>query len=237
MHRPLYAIPLLSVAVLTGGGLVACQGGRPTAAAPRPDGLELHDGDLLFQLSERGSAITDVTTGIDALPVEHVGIYLATDCDGRLAAAGIVPPCVLEAIPEEGVTLTPLDTFLARSVADGEERLPLVLVGRVTQPDFDAELSLASALAYLGTPYDSLFMPDDRAIYCSELVQKSYVTRLGREVFAPIPMTFRDATGEILPHWEEFYMRLGLVVPEGEPGSNPGELSRRANVEIIARMF
>lgn len=235
MHRPLYAIPLLSVAVLTGGGLSACRGGGLTAAAQRPDGLELHDGDLLFQLSECGSAITDVTTGIDALPVEHVGIYLATDCDGRLREAEVVPPCVLEAIPEGGVTLTPLDAFLARHVSADD--LPLVLVGRVTQPDFDVALSLEGALRYLGTPYDSLFMPDDRAIYCSELVQKSYVTRLGREVFAAVPMTFRDATGEILPHWEEFYTRLGLVVPEGEPGSNPGELSRRENVEIVARMF
>lgn len=236
MSRPLYALPLLSVAVLTGSGLAACCG-RTATGAPRPDDLELHSGDLLFQLCEEGSAITDVTTGIDALPIEHVAIYLGADCDAAALPAEpiVAPPCVLEAIPEGGVTLTPLDTFLTRHVTADD--LPLVLVGRVCLADFDAELSLARALAYIGTPYDSLFQPDDRAIYCSELVQKSYVTRLGREIFAPIPMTFRDATGDISPHWEQFYTRLGLVVPEGEPGSNPGELSRRPAVQIIARMF
>ncbi len=93
--------------------------------------------------------------------------------------------------------------------------------------------SVRRCLMMVGKPYDDLYLPGDSAIYCSELVQMNYVNAAGEAVFAPIPMSFHDRMGRILDEWIDFYSRHGMQVPEGEPGSNPGELSRRRQVTII----
>ena len=101
-------------------------------------------------------------------------------------------------------------------------------------------------------------MPGDSAVYCSELVQMSFVFRGQRErgaadgtdgtdctdgedyaaeaVFATIPMSFHDSTGRVTEFWTKFYAARGLAVPEGEPGTNPGQLSRDPNVRILGRL-
>ena len=70
----------------------------------------------------------------------------------------------------KAVSLTPLTKFLDR--AKGKEGKPLIAVGRVIV-DCDMATSMSRALSYLGRPYDHFYMPDDKEIYCSELVQKS----------------------------------------------------------------
>ena len=87
----------------------------------------------------------------------------------------------------------------------------------------------------VGKPYDDLYLPGDSTIYCSELVQLNYVTPSGGLVFEPVPMSFHDETGQVTDYWKEFYGRCGMSVPEGEPGSNPGEMSSRPQVTIIGR--
>ena len=54
-----------------------------------------------------------------------------------------------------------------------------------------------------------------------------YVGMDGKPIFGTIPMSFHDSTGRILDYWTEFYRQRGMAVPEGLPGTNPGELSRR----------
>ena len=166
----------------------------------------LRTGDLLFHVVEQGNRITDVTPGM----IDHVAIYTGNDH-------------VIEAIPEKGVVTTPLDSLLHR------ERGHYV-VGRVKRAD--RQQSVSNARRYLGLPYDSLYLPDNEAIYCSELVQLSLVDQRGRKLFAPVPMTFRNADGQIPLSWQQLYQRHGLPVPEGEPGSNPGEMSQRRQVTI-----
>ncbi|MBR5689920.1 MAG: hypothetical protein IKX17_05695, partial [Prevotella sp.] len=100
----------------------------------------------------------------------------------------------------------------------------------------DRRKSLENARLFLGQAYDTLYLPDNDAIYCSELVQLSFVDGHGRPIFQPVPMTFRDSTGQIPSHWQELYRRNGLAVPEGLPGSNPAELSQRKIVKIVGRM-
>lgn len=158
------------------------------------------------------NAITAVTNGTHSLPIDHVGVFHLHDGRGM----------VLEAT-YDGVVETPL--------ADFGQGAAKVLVGRV-RGKIDMVKSLANAHALLGRPYDFLFLPNNGEIYCSELVQQSFVYKDGRKVFAPIPMTFRDSNGAVLPYWQEFYARRLSVVPDGVPGSNPGELSRRQNVRI-----
>ena len=181
----------------------------------------LRDCDLLFQVSPGGNAITAVTSGTAGLQIEHVGIF------ARIGGRAVV----IEAVPSRGVCVTPADSFMLRT--DRASRpLPLV-VGRVTG-GLDAAASLARALSFVGCAYDRLYLADNDMIYCSELVQKSFADSAGRPVFATIPMTFRDSAGHIPAYWQRFYARHGMPVPEGWPGTNPGELSRRRNVEIVA---
>lgn len=197
---------------------------------------DLRGGDLLFVVNGQGNNITDVTDGVDGLGIDHIAVF----SDGN----------VIEAIPEYGVVENPLDSFLVR-LSDRES----VLVGRIE--GLDVEESVTNARKFLGKPYDDIFMPSDSAIYCSELVQKSFVfkdvlkerdqnvkevdskaTGSGTKhfVFGTIPMSFHDSTGNVTEFWTKFYSARGLAVPEGEPGTNPGQLSRDPNVKILGRL-
>ncbi len=179
---------------------------------------EVEEGDLLFVAQAEDNAITEVTQGVDGLAIDHVAILHRIGGDQG-------PLYVLEAIPRQGVVLTPIDSLLAR------EQAAKFVIGRVD--DVDATASVRNAMRYVGKPYDDLFQPGDSTIYCSELVQMCYVDIDGNQVFGTIPMSFHDASGRILDHWTEFYHNRGMAVPEGLPGTNPGQLSRHPNVTII----
>ena len=182
--------------------------------------LAVEEGDLLFVAQADDNAITQVTQGIDNLAIDHVAIM------HRIGGKG-GPLYALEAIPRQGVALTPIDSLVTR------EQGATFVLQRVE--DVDATSSVRKALRYVGLPYDDLFLPGDSAIYCSELVQISYVDRQGRAVFDTIPMSFHDASGRITDHWTEFYRQRGMTVPEGLPGTNPGQLSRHPQVTIIQK--
>ena len=168
----------------------------------------LKSGDLLFHIVSQGNAITDVTPGM----IDHVAIVMSRDS-------------VIEAVGK-GVKTTPIDSLRQQ---DG-----YYLMARVKGAD--SKQSLRNALQYLGRPYDRLYLPNNDAIYCSELVQLSFVDKHGKRLFSPIPMSFHDATGRITDYWRQFYAKHQLEVPEGEPGTNPGELSQRREIRIKGRL-
>jgi hypothetical protein len=179
---------------------------------------QLQEGDLLFCLSAQDNHITQVTEGVEGQRIDHVGIvHLRQDS-----------VYVLEAV-HQGVVLTPVDRFLAR-------RDSLVMAMRLHDTTQVAQ-SVRRALQYVGRPYDFLFMPGDSAFYCSELVQMNYLDARGALVFQPIPMSFHDKTGKVTQFWKDYYARRGMPVPEGEPGSNPGDLSRSQNLRFLFRSF
>lgn len=168
----------------------------------------LKSGDLLFHVVSQGNAITDVTPGM----IDHVAIV--TERDSVIEAVG------------KGVKMTPIDSLRQQ---DGH-----YLVGRVK--GIDSKQSIANAKHYLGRPYDRLYLPDNDAIYCSELVQFSFVNKHGNRLFSPIPMSFHDASGRITDYWIQFYAKHHMEVPEGKPGTNPGELSQRKEIRIKGRL-
>ena len=172
----------------------------------------LRDGDLLFVVVSEENPITEVTRQASAPSIDHVGIYHLHE--GR--------PMVIEA-NTSGVVETPFEDFMQEGAC--------LLVGRVSNHP-DIAQSLRNAHDYLGKPYDFIYMPDDEAIYCSELVLRSFVDRDGNPIFHPVAMSFHDQQGEITPYWKDYYSRRSLDVPEGKDGSNPSELSRRANIKI-----
>ncbi len=187
---------------------------------------QLKTGDLLFAYDPRGNAITAVTSGYHGLKIDHVG-FVVKQKDTVFVA---------EAISSKGVTLTPLADFLAHNTMP-DEHYPSVVRGRL-RVKFDETVLRKRLNHYLGLPYDSLYMPDDSAMYCSELVQKCFVLTDGKAVFPTIPMSFHDADGHITPYWKAFYARHGKSVPEGMSGTNPGQLSREKVVHIrLSRVF
>ena len=48
--------------------------------------------------------------------------------------------------------------------------------------------------------------------------------------------SFHDRTGRITDYWTQFYAQRGMTVPEGQPGTNPAELSKRKAVRIVGRL-
>lgn len=176
------------------------------------------EGDLLFCCSDTANAITAVTSGVGEMPIDHVGIvHRVGGDDGPLFVIEAVKPCV---------RLVALDEFLDEN---GQ-----VILARVNV-DLDVESSVTQCLSMVGRPYDDLYLPGDSAVYCSELVQMNYIDTSGRLIFGTIPMSFHDASGSITEYWKDFYSRRGMRVPEGEPGTNPGELSRRPQVTILGK--
>ena len=169
----------------------------------------LNMGDLLFHVTKQSNAITDVTPGM----IDHVAIYVGNKQ-------------VIEAI-ENGVTITPLIQLKKRGNG-------YYLIGNVIGADY--KKSVQNCFSYLGRKYDHLYLPDNDEIYCSELVELSFVDNNGNKIFSPIPMSFHDDNGQITPYWIQFYKLHRMEVPEGKPGTNPGELSRQENVKIMGRL-
>ncbi len=187
-------------------------------AAAQVTVADLADCDLVFVVNHKGDAITNVTHGTQGLNINHMAIV----CTG--AQGG---PMLLQA-DGRGVHAQWLDHEPLRD-ASGKPRL---LVGRINVP-FSPTLSLQRAVGYLGAPYDWNYSDSDSAIYCSELATKCIVGAGGQPVLGTVPMEFRDSSGNIPQYWLEHYGKQGLPVPEGEPGSNPGEVSRRPQVTIM----
>ena len=184
-------------------------------------------GDLLFQVTPGNAftnAITAVTDGRQGIPFSHVAMVVPTN--GRIM--------VLEAVPEAGVRLLSLDDFLDNSArTDGR---PLAMAARLRdrRPGEDA---CRRAMTLLGSPYDEAFLPGNDAIYCSELIAASFLDENGEPLFASRPMNFRDSTGQIAPYWQEHFARQGMPVPEGVPGTNPGELSKDPALVAVYSYF
>lgn len=188
----------------------------------------LRHGDLLFNVTDTASAsefakgIVASTKGIGKAQVSHVAIVCKEK--GELF--------VLEATTKHGVWMCPLKEYLDGADKDKDGH-PMVFMGRV-KGNVDVKSSVERAKKFIGCKYDYTFDPSDDEMYCSELVQKSYVDKHGELIFSPIPMSFHDEEGRILKYWIDYYLERDLDVPEGEPGSNPGDLSRNPRVEVHA---
>jgi len=180
---------------------------------------DLRDGDVIFQewnCGEGCSAISGVTRSAYGRAFTHCGLFYR-DSVGTLR--------VLEAVGR-GVVATELQDFLSRTSEWSKGR---VLVGRPDEnPSFLQEV-MSFALGQVGQPYDEVFALDNQRWYCSELIDAAFAKATGKDAtyFGLSPMTFKNpGSKEILPYWQHYFDSLGVSVPEGEPGINPGSLSR-----------
>ena len=212
---------------------------------------DLKDGDLLFVVNGNGNDITDVTVGVDGLGIDHVAVY----AEGN----------VIEAIPESGVVESPLDSFLVR-LSENETVLVGRVDGLDVRASVDnARRLLGLPYDDIFMPGDSAvycselvqmsfaFSGQRERVAADGTAWTTAVKVVGTDgtdgtdctdgedyaaeaVFATIPMSFHDSTGRVTEFWTKFYAARGLAVPEGEPGTNPGQLSRDPNVRILGRL-
>lgn len=184
------------------------------------------EGDILFQDGDCGNfcdAIRKVTEGYGGMDFSHNGLLKKENGNWY----------VLEAIGK-GVSKTPIEEFLYRHV--DKQGKPKIMVGRL-KPEFMPLIPAAiqEAEKHLGKPYDHAFDFDNDAFYCSELIHFAFkAANNGNDLFTPKPMTYNDPdTGMLFPIWESYFGKLGIPVPEGELGLNPGGMSLEPVLEVI----
>lgn len=194
--------------------LAGCSGQKPVT--PR-------SGDLVFvgipmnysldrgSMSEAISAATSDSTGLNLI---HVAI-LETAADSTW---------IIDATIKRGVDRHPLDTFI-RDFTLRDGTLPTFMLMRPDASAAEAEQFVRNAKKYLGQPYDVYFLPDNGAMYCSELVYNSYITPSGERLFSEAPMNFLDKDGNMPQYWTQLFARLGEEVPQGIPGTNPQKMA------------
>lgn len=188
--------------------------------------FKLEEGDLLFQDIDCGpmcEAIEAVTYGVDDYNFSHIGLVVSRN-DTLY---------VLEAI-SAGVVLTPVDSFLSRSLDSNNS--PKVIVGRLKEKYRHLnKAAIGFAFEQLGTAYDDAFIMDNGKYYCSELLYDAYKHANGNQAFFRLsPMTFKPVgSTEFFPVWKEYYYALGMDIPEGEAGLNPAGISRSEFVQIV----
>ena len=168
-------------------------------------------GDYIADEDSMDSAILESTVS-DELNLIHAGILEVAD-DGVW---------VIDATLRHGADRHPLDTlFKDFTLKDGS--LPVFMVKRLKsgyRPEF-----IDNAKALCGQPYDNAFLPDNGALYCTELIRESYRTPEGEFIFPEKPMTWKNSEGEIPPYWTWLFGLLGMEVPQDVPGTNPHDMA------------
>lgn len=205
-----------------------------TALACTQKKAPLQSGDLLFvgipaaysmDDDTMESAIGAATSDASSLNIIHVAIL---DIDS-------LGTWIIDATIKRGVDRHPLDSFLHDfTLQDGS--LPVMKVMRLRDNAVNPKACVQNARQYLGLPYDVNFLPDNGALYCSELVQCCYLDADGSPVFKSTPMNFKNADGEFPLYWQQLFGRLGQPIPQDVPGTNPRAMSEDPQLMTIGTL-
>lgn len=198
---------------------------------------KLKTGDLVFvkipveynlEEDSMAQAIGEATSGENEMNVIHVAILEMED--GK--------PWIIDATIRHNVDRHPLDTFLKDfTLRDGS--LPEFEVKRLKDKSLQklSEQFVLNAKQYLGQEYDLYFKAGNGKMYCSELVQNSYLRPDGSFIFPSLAMNFRDEDGSMPVYWEQLFARLGEKIPQGEDGTNPKQMSLDEGLETVHAAF
>ena len=181
---------------------------------------KLHTGDLLFININCGpmcEAINAVTEGYKGKDFNHMGLVVEENNTYF----------VFEAIGE-AVVKTPLKTYLNYTKEE-------VYIGRLKKK-YTSLIPYAIAFCQnqLGVPYDQDFLYDNGKYYCSELIYDAFKFANNNEPFFKLyPMTYKEPNSStFFPIWVEHFNKIGIPIPEGEPGCNPGGMSLDKKITI-----
>ena len=184
--------------------------------------IELQEGDLLFQdldSSPLCDAIELVTPGYKDANFSHIGLVVLDNDTLK----------ILEAIPPK-VVLTDMKSFFSRSYdTEGKSK---IIAGRLKD---EFQYTIKNAIIYakskVGIEYDEAFIMNNNLYYCSELIFEAFEKD---SIFKLKPMTFlHPETNDTLSVWRNYYSKLGVEIPQNEPGINPGIMSLSNKIEMI----
>lgn len=167
----------------------------------------LMSGDLLFYKEDQ----SDMERAISKSTGKYTHVSLV-ECDstGNL--------WVIEATTGQGVRRVMLDS----------QDCPIshnIDVYRLSVP-YDTAAVITRAKSFIGQPYDDSFLPDNGALYCSELIYEAFLDADGKHLFQSQPMNFRDRHGKMPKYWKRHFKKIGMEVPEGVEGTNPTDMSQ-----------
>lgn len=174
----------------------------------------LKPGTILFVSSSDNSnftkAILDSADNIpkklnsilNDLPIDHVALLLK---NGK----------VIEATPEKGVILTKIKSFLKNS--------NIIVAANVKDKNIEKQ-AMKRAINFLGKKYNYTFEPNNKNLYCSQLITESFLYTNGDRYFSLHPMNFLNENGEFIPYWIDYYKKYNKDIPQGELGSHPKQL-------------
>ncbi len=187
---------------------------------------KLQEGDLLFQnlnCGELCDAIEAVTEGVEGKEFSHCAMVVKIYDTLK----------VVEAIGDK-VQVNSLKYFYARS--GDTVSVQNITVARLKK-EFEYLIPEATEFAkrQIGQAYDDEFLLNNSKWYCSELLYQSFKeANNGNDFFCLQAMTFKSPkTNEYFPAWVDYYKALNQPIPEGEPGINPGLISRSDKIQII----
>lgn len=166
-------------------------------------------GDLLFVNAPEDAGQMDGAIVAATGNIIHVAI-LEKARDGSV--------WVIDATPKRGVDRHPLDTLKADfPETEGYSYL-------FARPAESSVQFVEQAKRFIGQPYDQAFLPENGAMYCSELVRDSYRRPDGTYLFDTNPMNFRASDGTFPQWWVEHFADLGMPIPQDTPGTNPQDM-------------
>lgn len=184
----------------------------------------LENGDLIFVGAENeglSGAIKRSTSHYASYNFDHIGIIEKTK-DSLF---------VLHAAPKGGSQREELHQFY-NNQKTSENLILIYRLKKEYQPAIPAAIQKAKTM--LGKPYNWKYILNDEAYYCSDFVERAF-----REagIFEHIPMNFKNlTTGEIDDFWVNLYQQMNTAVPQGEPGSNPNQLSTSSKLDLYGSL-
>lgn len=129
---------------------------------------------------------------------------------------------VIDATIKHDVCRYPLDTFLADfTLADGS--LPRFIIKRL-KDNSKAVDYVENAKKFLGCAYDTEFLADNEAQFCSELVRNSFVTADGQFLFEEVPMNWQKSDGTPILYWQQLFGLIHAEIPQGRMGTTPAQM-------------
>jgi cell wall-associated NlpC family hydrolase len=181
---------------------------------------KLKAGDLVFfktnTLFESNFISGVVASSPTGKPFDHVAIVVQAEV-GKIG--------LIDATPKQGVVITEYKNLCkTHGFSKDIEVLRMNLAAeKITK-------AVNSAINLVGNEYNDLFTPNfinskgNKAFYCSQLIQYAFNMATQRDIFADIPMSFKDSTGEISQYWKDYYEAISSTIPQDVPGTHPASI-------------
>ena len=186
--------------------------------------LDLQTGDLLFcspTSGELSKAIDQATQTGQETHFDHIAIV---DIKNDTVY-------VLHAAPKKGVCRETIGKFFFSY----KEKVTISIYRLNDQFLKAVPSAIKKAYKLRGQPYNYSYIIKDPGLYCSEYIYEIFAPD---SIFTLKPMTFKDPkTGQFLAGWISHYKKLGIPIPEGEPGCNPNGMAASDKLEMTGEVI